>query len=188
MDDALSGRIPFVSESVANYESIDTFGADGIRRNGLASARTAYLRESTELDVRRHPSFKLTKGLPHASWYWRPELADRIPYTIRCIESLPYRAVGLVRAFFYKNTFMPTHRDTIPDADGNYDRRKALGISLVPTTGQVGLRIWDDEKRKAVEFKGNALLFDDSKWHGVPMTTGLRITLRIFGDLELDLD
>jgi len=29
-------------------------------------------------------------------------------------------------------------------------------------------------------------MFDDSKWHGVPMTRGTRITMRIFGELDLE--
>jgi hypothetical protein len=33
---------------------------------------------------------------------------------------------------------------------------------------------------------GHCLLFDDSRWHGVPMTRGTRITLRVFGELEFE--
>jgi hypothetical protein len=29
-------------------------------------------------------------------------------------------------------------------------------------------------------------MFDDSRWHGVSMTRGLRITLRIFGELDYE--
>jgi hypothetical protein len=29
-------------------------------------------------------------------------------------------------------------------------------------------------------------VFDDSFWHGVPMTRGPRITIRIFGELDFD--
>lgn len=187
VDGGLSGDIPFLSESEANYRRIDTCDESGIHRNGLDGVRITYLRNSTENDVRRDPSFKVTKSLSHASWYWRPELKNRIPYTIQCIQSLPYRTVGLVRAFICNNTFMPTHRDSVPDAEGRYDRSKAQGISLIPMTGDVGMLIWDEDARKVRELRGNCLMFDDSNWHGVPITTGTRITLRIFGDLDTAL-
>ena len=74
--------------------------------------------------------------------------------------------------------------DTAPQ-DGAYDRSKAIGVSLIPLTGGVGMLIWDDAAKEVREVKGHCLLFDDSKWHGVPMTKGVRITLRIFGEVDL---
>lgn len=186
VEGGLSGEIPFMSESVRNYRRIDTYSDSGIRRNGLPGARIFYLRNSHDHDVTRASSFRVTKGLNHSSWYWRPELRERIPYTIDCIESLPYRVLGLIRAFVCENTFMPTHRDTVPAVDGAYDRSRALGISLIPATGGVGMLIWDEASRAVRELHGHCLLFDDSKWHGVPMTQGTRITLRIFGELDPD--
>lgn len=184
---ALSGEIPFLSESERNYRRVDTYGEDGIVRNGLHGAKVFYLRNSKENDVTRDSRFAVTKHLSHESWFWRPELAERIPYTIRCIESLPYRTLGLVRAFLCDDTFMPTHRDTVPQpATGSYDRGRAVGISLIPDTGGVDMLIWDDARRRVLSMKGHCLVFDDSKWHGVPMTSGLRITLRIFGELDIE--
>jgi hypothetical protein len=181
VNDAISGEIPFMSESQANYRRIDTLEDAQIRKKKLRGVRIFYLRNSTEGDVRKDSRFTVTKGLSHASWFWRPELAQRISYTIQCIESLPYSALGLIRVFVCDSTFMPTHRDTRPPVE---DRTKSIGISLIPATGGVGMLIWDDAKRRAHEVKGNCLLFDDSRWHGVPMTRGVRITMRIFGDLD----
>ncbi len=182
VDGALAGDIPFLSESEGCYRSIDTLADEGIRRNRLRGVNIFYLRNSRENDVTRDSRFSVTKKLSHASWYWRPELAKRIPYTIECVESLPYRTLGLIRVFVCEDSFMPTHRDTVPER--GYDKSKAVGLSLIPSTGGVGMLIWDDAARRVREVQGHCILFDDSKWHGVPMTAGARITLRIFGELD----
>ena len=182
----LSGEIPFRSASRRNYGRIDLYGSSGVERRMLRGAKIFYLRNSTSNDVLRDSRFAVNKKLPHDSWFWRPEVAERIPYTIECIEALPYRRIGLVRAFVCEDTFMPTHRDTAPDAEGRYDRERAVGISLIPSTGGVGMLIWDEARRKVHDVKGQCLIFDDSKWHGVPMTRGTRITLRIFGELDFN--
>jgi hypothetical protein len=186
VEGGLSGEIPFMSESAENYRRIDTLtDEEGIERKALRGTSIFYLRNSKESDVIRDARFVTTKKAGHASWFWRPEVAERIPYTIGCIESLPYRTVGLVRAFVYRDTFLPVHRDTIPDTDGPgaHDRGKTLGLSLVPATGGVGMLIWDEAGRLH-ELRGQSFLFDDSRWHGLSMTKGLRITLRIFGELD----
>jgi len=182
VDRALAGDIPFMSESEERYRATDTLAGGAIRTNRLRGASMFYLRNSCDGDVRRDPRFFVTKVLNHESWYWRPDLEARIAYTIGCIESLPYRTLGLVRVFVYENTFMPTHRDTEPER--GYDRSRAVGLSVIPATGGVGMLIWDDAARRVRELEGHCLLFDDSRWHGVPMTRGTRITLRIFGDLD----
>lgn len=182
VEGGLSGDIPFMSDSEAHYRAIDTMTEEGIRKGRLRGVDIFYLRNSTEGDVTRDSRFSVTKELSHESWYWRPELAERLPYTIDCIESLPYRTLGLIRVFVCRDTFMPTHRDTNPR--GGYDRSKAIGISLIPATGGVGMLIWDERARQVREVRGNCLLFDDSKWHGVPKANGTRITLRIFGELD----
>jgi hypothetical protein len=182
VDGALTGDIPFMSESEGRYRAIDTMADNAIRTNRLRGVSTFYLRNSDENDVTRDSRFSVTKNVSHASWYWRPELKSRIGYTIDCIESLPYRTLGLIRVFVCEDTFMPTHRDTVPE--GGYDRSRAIGLSLIPATGGVGMLIWDDATRRVRTVEGHCILFDDSKWHGVPMTVGTRITLRVFGDLD----
>jgi hypothetical protein len=88
-----------------------------------------------------------------------------------------------VRVFVYRDSFLPVHRDTIADTDALDDPGKLLGISLVPARGDVGTLIWDDSGR-VHDLRGQCFMFDDSRWHGVPMTQGLRITLRVFGELD----
>jgi hypothetical protein len=185
IDQGISGGIPFMSESAANYRRIDSMAEDGITTSALKGVSTFYLRNSKECDVTEDSRFRTTKALSHRSWFWRPELRDRLRYTIQCIESLPYRTLGLIRAFLCEDSFMPTHRDTQPDANGAYDRSRALGVSLIPATGDRGMLIWNERRRRTHEVRGHCLLFDDSCWHGVPMTRGLRITLRILGELDL---
>ena len=183
VEGGLSGRIPFMSESADNYRRIDVFEGGAAPRS-LRGASIFYLRNSNEGDVVRRSPYGFSKGLSHRSWYWRPELRERIGYTIECIESLPYRSLGLVRAFVCEDTFMPTHRDTAPD--WGCDKSQSIGLSLIPATGGVPMLIWDDAAAQVRELHGHCLLFDDSKWHGVPMTRGARITLRVFGELELE--
>jgi hypothetical protein len=180
---ALSGEIPFLSESAENYRRIDTFERRGAP-DRLAGASIFYLRSSTENDVTRDSRFSVNKKLAHSSWFWRPALSELIPYTIECIESLPYRSLGLVRAFVCRDTFMPTHRDTAPE--WGCDKTQSIGLSLIPATGGVPMLIWDDAAARVRELHGHCLVFDDSKWHGVPMTRGTRITLRVFGELEFE--
>ena len=182
----LSGRIPFMSESVENYRRIDHGSGDGrLERKELRGIRSLYLRNSTTGDALRNSSYRFTKTLAHASWHWRAELKDRIPYTIECIESLPYDPLGAVRAFACENTFMPTHRDVEPGPDAR-DRSRAIGISLIPATGGVGMLVWNRAGRCVEEVRGHCIMFDDGCWHGVPMTQGMRITIRVFGELNFE--
>jgi hypothetical protein len=89
--------------------------------------------------------------------------------------------------FVSEDTFMPTHRDSGAAAPGEtVDRSKAIGISLIPATGGVGMDIWDPVEERVHNISGHCLLFDDSRWHGVPMTSGVRITMRVFGDLDVE--
>jgi hypothetical protein len=187
VDGGLRGSIPFMSESADNYRRLETY-CDGVRQNELKGVRTIYLRNSRDSDVVSEPRYAITKRLGHDTWFWRPELAPRIPYTIQCIESLPYARIGMIRAFISEDTFMPTHRDMAPGPGHRkpYAKRHAVGISLIPATGGVGMLIWNEREGSVLELQGHCLLFDDSRWHGVPMTRGMRITLRIFGEIDFE--
>jgi hypothetical protein len=61
-----------------------------------------------------------------------------------------------------------------------------LGLSLIPLTGQVPLRIWSSTENAVKEVEGNAMLFRDSQPHGVPFTKDVRITIRIFGNIDFN--
>jgi hypothetical protein len=175
----LSGRIPFMSAGADDYRRVDSYDERGIEQGTLRGASTFYLRNSAERDAAKGPApYAITKTLGHEGWFWRPELEDAIPYTIECIESLPYARLGIVRAIVCEDTFMPTHRD----ADAALGKDRTVGISLIPATGHVGMRIWNKAAGRVEEVRGNCLIFDDACWHGVPMTRGVRITIRVFGE------
>lgn len=140
----------------------------------------------------KNRSFNRTKYLDHSLWRWRPSLKHKIPYTIQCIESLPYKSIGLIRVFITKNTFFPTHYDYDYNLDnsnlsGQDDLTKTLGVSLVPSTGDVPLKIWSNKDNCVKTIHGNSMLFRDSQPHGVPFTAGTRITIRIFGNIDFNL-
>jgi len=67
-----------------------------------------------------------------------------------------------------------------------YSKTRAIGLSLIPATGGVGMLVWNEHKRRVLELRGHCLLFDDSRWHGVPMTRGMRIAMRIFGEIDFE--
>lgn len=150
-----------------------------------------YLRSPEEENKFFERSFNRTKYLDHDRWDWRTSIKAKIPYTIQCIESLPYKNIGLIRVFITENTFFPTHFDYDLNLDnkndtGEDDITKTLGLSLVPLTGQVPLRIWSSTENAVKEVEGHAMLFRDSQPHGVPFTKDTRITIRIFGDIDFN--
>ena len=144
----------------------------------------------TESDFKNR-SFNRTKYLAHENWSWRASLKNKIPYTISCIESLPYNKIGLIRVFITENTFFPTHfdyeqyRDT-SNTTGQDDLTKTLGLSLIPQTGNVPLKIWSNAEMVVKSVEGNAMIFRDSQPHGVPFTADARLTIRIFGDIDFN--
>lgn len=139
----------------------------------------------------KNRSFNRTKYLNHQNWHWRNSLKDKIPYTINCIEKLPFTKIGLIRVFITENTFFPTHfdyeqfRDT-ENTTGQDDLTKTLGISLIPRTGNVPLKIWSKTDQTVKQVPGHAMIFKDSEPHGVPYTPELRITIRIFGNINFN--
>lgn len=150
-----------------------------------------YLRSPEEETKFNDRSFNRTKYLNHLDWRWRDSLKNKISYTIECIESLPYKSIGLIRVFITENTFFPTHFDYDYNLDSNNDTgkddiSKTLGISLIPLTGGCPLRIWSSSENQVKEVYGNAMLFRDSQPHGVPFTKDTRITIRIFGDIDFN--
>lgn len=130
-------------------------------------------------------NFGVTKYLDHKEWIWRETIRDKIPYTISSIETLPYKTIGLVRTLITEKTFLPTHIDC-EEYNLIDDIGKTLGISIISDTGNVPLRIWSKKDNCVKEVWGNCLIFKDSEAHAVPYTNGRRITIRIFGDIDLE--
>lgn len=143
--------------------------------------------------MRRHinnPSnitnFSITKNLPTEGWSWIDQVAQDAPYTVQCIESLPFKKIGCIRVFITENTFFPTHRDygMFGPAVQAAEYEKTLGVSLLPDTGGVPMSIQSYKTNEIYEVTGNAMLFNDSAWHGVKFTPGMRITIRVFGEVD----
>lgn len=186
LDKALKGEV-FLADEKEIYDKIDYIDDTSESRNivyrEMRGIDIFYLREIPGVKNNR---FDYTKKVDHKLWRWRDDLADLIPYTISAIESLPLRNIGCVRVFLTNNTIFPTHRDYGWDNPGvSKDIDRCLGISLIPETGKVPMKIQDADGQ-IYEVFGNAMLFNDSAFHGVPKTDGMRITIRVFGDLDLE--
>jgi hypothetical protein len=87
--------------------------------------------------------------------------------------------------FITENTFFATHRDYgwgKNKLSEDYDR--CFGLSIIPDTGNVPMKIQSFKNKEVYDISGNAMLFNDSAWHGVPYVSGTRITIRIFGEID----
>lgn len=174
MQEATDGSVPFLSESIEQYEIKSAL------RDSTAAKRV-YLKEYDGLETQ---SFLVTKLVDHSSWKWSKMAEERCPYTIELIEGLPFKQIGAVSCVVFENTFLPTHRDYMPDG-GQGDHTKSLGFSLVPVTGGVGTQIWHPTEKKVYEIKGSSTLFDDEMFHGVAFAP-MRMIVRVFGELDWD--
>ena len=112
---------------------------------------------------------------------YNPEIGNRLEYTKKIIEDLPFTDIGLIRVFLTENTFLPTHNDGF-----HKEKFRNLGISLVPVHSKAPLKYFDKENNKVESIFSSAFLFDDSNFHGIPMVDGFRIDIRIFGNLKKD--
>lgn len=192
IDSGLSGQI-FMSESEDRYNEIDYLVDNGPNqsatfvKNKLRGQWIYYLRKHKDNTTNTH-KFYVTKNLSTADWSWISEYKNLIPYTIQCIESLPFRHIGCIRVFVTENTFFPTHRDfgMGGPAELSTDYEKTLGLSIIPDTGNVPMSIYSYRDKKVHEVHGNAMLFNDSAFHGVKYTPGQRITIRVFGDIDFN--
>lgn len=170
-----------------NYYSLDPDGKAIITEsNAKYPGKSIYLRHDTS-DF--SSTFLRTKYVPHEMWSWRDDLD--IPYTREYINSLSFfKKIGMIRVFMFKDTYLPTHRDygfDLPFNEYSANHEYCLGLSLIPSTGGVPMRIWSETKGKPVEIYGNAMLFNDSVPHAVPLTHGYRITVRVFGEIDYNV-
>jgi hypothetical protein len=182
---ALSGQI-FMSESLNNYHRADYQNdvTKQVVKKELPGQYIFYLRENLD-NVNNIKRFDYTKTLPTDKWVWIDHFKTSLPYTIECIENLPYKHIGCIRVFITENTFFATHRDYgwgRNNLSKDYDR--CFGLSIIPDTGGVPMKIQSFKNNNVYDIYGNAMLFNDSAWHGVPYVSGLRITIRIFGEIN----
>lgn len=148
-----------------------------------------YLRIN-EKSIYEAESYRQSKRRGLEGWKWRDDLVDKIPYFIEVVEKI-FTKISLIRVFVMNDTFLVTHRDYVSDQSRFYDMdyycteyEKVLGLSIIPSTGNVPMKIWSRQDQKVVDVPGNAMLFNDSVFHGIPITEGYRITIRIFGELD----
>lgn len=136
-------------------------------------------------NIKKIDRFDITKKLNVEGWQWRQEVIEKTPYLQSCVESLPYEHVGCIRVFITENTFFATHRDYGWGKNSlSKDYDSCFGLSIIPDTGGVPMKIQSFETGTIHEVHSNAMLFNDSAWHGVGMVDGIRITIRIFGKID----
>jgi hypothetical protein len=186
IDNGLKGLV-FMSDTEENYNKIDyTNDSDNQHINReLRGQYIFYLRKHTD-NPDNIEKFTYTKKLSTEGWEWVEEYRELMPYTIQCIESLPYKRIGCIRVFVTHNTFFPTHRDSgmLGPAALSKNHNTALGLSIIPDTGNVPMQIYSFDKKEVYRVHGNAMLFNDSAFHGVEFTPDTRITIRVFGDID----
>lgn len=186
IDSGLVGLV-FMSDTKENYNKIDYISEvnDQHVNRELRGQYIFYLRKHKD-NPNNIEKFLYTKKLSVQGWDWIDEYRALIPYTIQCIESLPYKNIGCIRVFVTHNTFFPTHRDSgvAGPAVISKDYDTALGLSIIPDTGDVPMQIYSFDNKEVYKVHGNAMLFNDSAFHGVEFTPGTRITIRVFGDID----
>lgn len=174
-----------MSESLINYHRADYQNdvTKQVIKKELQGQYIFYLRENLEntKDIKR---FDFTKTLPTDKWVQIDQFKKSLPYTIEYIENLPYKHIGCIRVFITENTFA-AHRDYGWGKNSlSKDYEKCFGLSIIPDTRNVSMKIQSFKDNKVYDIHGNAMLFNDSAWHGVPYVPGLRITIRIFGEID----
>jgi len=182
----------FMSDTKEYYDKIDyivdhTVSNSGIVKRSLQGQYIFYLRKHKD-NLLNDTRFSYVKNLDTSGWDWIENYKSKIPYTIQCIENIGYEHIGCIRVFVTENTFFPTHRDTLHGTPDNpkisHDYERCLGLSLIPDTGDVPMSIYSEKENKVCKVYGNAMLFNDSAYHGVEFTPGIRITIRIFGKID----
>jgi hypothetical protein len=174
MQEGLDGLMPFMSASREEYEQ-------KIAQGEAAAARRVYLKDYDGLSAQ---SFLVTKSVDHSRWKWSDMAKERCPHTIEIVEQLPFKQIGAVASIIFENTFLPVHRDYMPEQGA--DRTKSLGLALVPVTGGIGTQIWHPTEKKVYEIKGHSTLFDDAMYHGTAFAP-MRIIIRVFGEMDWDV-
>lgn len=164
----------FMVESYENYDSITYQTSEKVIKKKIKPSESFYIRNSDFKNM----AYKKTKKIIENSYY-HPGINNRLNYTKSVIENLPMDDINLVRVFVTRNTFLPTHQDFVAGNPNN-----GLGISLVPIHSGSPLMYYDPNQKKVHSIFSSSFLFNDSYLHGIPMVKGLRIDLRIFGNLQ----
>jgi hypothetical protein len=123
-------------------------------------------------------SFRTAKSVDFGDWEWDDNLD--ISYTRSIIASLPFTKLGTVRVVFFPDVPCIEHTDW----DDTSDYKHTLGLSIIPSTAGTWCNVWSEQLQKYVSIPGNAMLLNDSVKHHVPLGKGVRITMRIFGEID----
>jgi hypothetical protein len=169
----------FMVETDERYDSITMQDKNQITTKIIKPPQSFYIKSS---DLGHQPYSK-SKKTDFRKSYWNTQIEDRLTYTKKLLDKLPFEYIGLVRVFILENTFLPTHQDRITS-----DVNSHLGLSLVPIHSGTPLMIYNPRSGKIESTFSNCFLFDDSYLHGIPMVHGLRIDIRIFGKLKNSLN
>jgi hypothetical protein len=143
----------------------------------LVTAYSLFLRKSSEPTTY---SYRGAKSADFSSWSWDEELD--VTYTRSVIESMPYTKLGTVRIVYFPNVPCVEHTDW----DDASDTTRTVGLSIIPSTGNTHCNVWSEKIQKYVAIPGNAMLLNDSIKHWVPRSEGTRITMRVFGEIDLN--
>ena len=165
----------FMVETEDRYDSITMQHGDQVTKKIIKPPQSFYIKSPSP----EYQSYSKSKKTDFTKSYWNKQIEDKIIYTKKLIDNLPFEYIGLVRVFVLENTFLPTHQDRITT-----DTNSHLGLSLVPTHSGSPLMIYNPNLRKIESVFSNCFLFDDSYLHGIPMVQGLRIDIRIFGKFD----
>jgi hypothetical protein len=95
---------------------------------------------------------------------------------------MPYTKLGTVRIVYFPNVPCVEHTDW----DDASDTTRTVGLSIIPSTGNTHCNVWSEKIQKYVAISGNAMLLNDSIKHWVPRSEGTRITMRVFGEIDLN--
>jgi|TARA_B110000977_G_scaffold46899_1_gene63770 hypothetical protein len=143
--------------------------------NNEVTAYSLFLRQNeTSVDY----SYRGYKQADLDSFLWNTNL--KIPYTTQVIDSLPFNPLGTVRAVYFPDIPCVEHTDW----DNQDDYVNTLGLTIIPSTGNVGCEVWDKEENTYRYIPGNAMLLNDSIPHRVPACQGTRIAVRVFGNID----
>jgi hypothetical protein len=142
----------------------------------IVTAYSLFLRISSEPTAY---SYRGAKSANFDSWKWDESL--NIPYTRSVIERMPYARLGTIRIVYFPDVPCMEHTDW----DDPTDTTHTLGLSIIPSTGNTHCNVWSEEKQDYVSIPGNAMLLNDSIPHWVPKSEGTRITMRVFGEIDL---
>jgi hypothetical protein len=164
-----------LTEAMKSPDCVPFCYKDPLNDNQECNSYSLFLRENNTMPQYSYRGAKLAEL---NDWDWSKSLD--IPYTISAIEKLPFKKLGTVRAVYFPDVPCIEHTDW----DDSSNLKNTLGLSLIPTLGQTHCNVWSEKLSKYVSIPGHAMLLNDSNRHNVPKTTGLRITVRLFGEID----